>query len=140
MKTVQITSKKAYRYFMTVSGRHLVLQTSEINSNEKIFTLNMGKPINIFDLAFNLAKIKMKLNPNYKFEYEEIGLFPGEKLRETLRDKSESIKKINKEIFALIDKSDLNKNFIKNYEKLNIYYSMANQKKLVDCIKKIISH
>lgn len=140
-KPLQITSKKAYRYFMTVSEAcHLVLQTSEINSNEKIFTLNMGKPINIFDLAFNLAKIKMKLNPNYKFEYEEIGLFPGEKLRETLRDNSESIKKINKEIFALIDKRDLNKDFIKNYEKLNTYYSMANQKKLVDYMKKITSH
>ena len=96
-KPLQITSKNAYRYFMTVSEAcHLVLQTSEINSNEKIFTLNMGKPINIFDLAFNLAKIKMKLNPNYKFEYEEIGLFPGEKLRETLRDNSESIKKLIK--------------------------------------------
>ena len=140
-KPLQITSKNAYRYFVTVSEAcHLVLQTSEINSNEKIFTLNMGKPINIFDLAFNLAKIKMKLNPNYKFEYEEIGLFPGEKLRETLRDNSESIKKINKEIFALIDKRETNKNFIKNYDKLNIYYSRANKKKLVDCIKKITSH
>ena len=42
MKALQITSKNAYRYFMTVSEAcHLVLQTSEINSNEKIFTLNM---------------------------------------------------------------------------------------------------
>tara|TARA_B100000902_G_scaffold395353_1_gene453747 strand:+ start:1142 stop:3388 length:2247 start_codon:yes stop_codon:yes gene_type:complete len=140
-KPLQITSKKAYRYFMTVSEAcHLVLQTSEINSNEKIFTLNMGKPINIFDLALNLAKIKMKLNPNYKFEYEVIGLFPGEKLRETLRDNSEVIKKINKEVFVLIDKRKLNKNFMKNYEKINFYYSNANKKKLIYYIKKLISH
>ncbi len=140
-KPLQITSKKAYRYFMTVSEAcHLVLQTSEINSNEKIFTLNMGKPINIFDLASNLAKIKMKLNPNYKFEYEVIGLFPGEKLRETLRDNSEVIKKINKEVFVLIDKHKLNKNFMKNYEKINFYYSNANKKKLIYYIKKLISH
>ncbi len=126
---------------MTVSEAcHLVLQTSEINSNEKIFTLNMGKPINIFDLALNLAKIKMKLNPNYKFEYEVIGLFPGEKLRETLRDNSEVIKKINKEVFVLIDKRKLNKNFMKNYEKINFYYSNANKKKLIYYIKKLISH
>ena len=56
---VQITSIKASRYFMTVlEACHLVLQTSAINSNEKIFILNMGKPINVFDLAQNLAKIK----------------------------------------------------------------------------------
>ena len=64
----------------------------------------MGKPINIFNLASNLARLKIKLNPNYKFQYEEIGLFPGEKLRETLIDKSEKIKKINKEIFVVAKK------------------------------------
>ena len=35
-KPLQITSKNAYRYFMTVSEAcHLVLQTSEINSMKK---------------------------------------------------------------------------------------------------------
>ena len=65
---VQITNKKASRYFMTVlEACHLVLQTSAIGSNEKIFILNMGKPINIFNLASNLARLKIKLNPNYNF-------------------------------------------------------------------------
>jgi len=137
-KPVQITSVKAYRYFMTVlEACHLVLQTSAINSNEKIFILNMGKPINIFDLAKNLAKIKMKLNPNYKFEYKEIGLQPGEKLNETLKDKSEVIKKINKEIFVVKNKKKINVDFKKSYEELNLYYSSLNKKKLMTCLKKI---
>ncbi len=135
---VQITNKKASRYFMTVlEACHLVLQTSAINSNEKIFILNMGKPVNIFNLASNLAKLKIKLNPNYKFKYEEIGLFPGEKLRETLIDKSEKIKKINKEIFAVANKTEIVKNFDHLYKELNFYYSNMKKNELIDCLKKI---
>ena len=135
---VQITNKKASRYFMTVlEACHLVLQTSAINSNEKIFILNMGKPINIFNLASNLARLKIKLNPNYKFQYEEIGLFPGEKLRETLIDKSEKIKKINKEIFVVSKKSKINKNFDHLYKELNFYYLNMKKKELINCLKKI---
>ena len=137
-KPVQITSKKASRYFMTVlEACHLVLQTSSIKSNEKIFILNMGKPINIFELASNLANIKMRLNPKYKFEYKEIGLHPGEKLNETLRDKSEIIKKINNEIFAVVNKKKNNNNFKKLYEKLIYYYSEIKKDELITFLKKI---
>ena len=116
---------------------HLVLQTSAIKTNEKIFILNMGRPINIFKLASNLAKIKMRLNPKYKFEYKEIGLYPGEKLNETLRDRSEIIKKVNKEIFAVVNKKRINNDFIKHYEKLIFYYSKIKRKKLIIFLKKI---
>ena len=37
------------------------------------------------------------------------------------------LKKLIKK-FPLIDKRETNKNFIKNYDKLNIYYSRANKK------------
>jgi FlaA1/EpsC-like NDP-sugar epimerase len=137
-KPVEITSKKASRYFMTVlEACHLVLQTSAIKTNEKIFILNMGRPINIFKLASNLAKIKMRLNPKYKFEYKEIGLYPGEKLNETLRDRSEIIKKVNKEIFAVVNKKRINNDFIKHYEKLIFYYSEIKKKELISSLKKI---
>ena len=70
-KTIEITSKKATRYFMTaLEACHLVLQTTTINSKGNIFILNMGKPINILNLAKNLGKIKMKLNNNYIFKYK----------------------------------------------------------------------
>ena len=91
---IEITSKKASRYFMTVlEACHLVLQTTTMNLKGNTFILNMGKPINILQLAKNLAKIKTKINNNYNFEYREIGLQPGEKLKETLKDKKEILKK-----------------------------------------------
>ena len=76
-KPVKITNMKASRFFMTImEACHLVLQTTEIKSNKKIFVLNMGKPLNIFNLAKNLGKIKSKINPNYHFKYQVIGLQP----------------------------------------------------------------
>ena len=59
----------------------------------------MGKPINIFQLAKDLAKIKNKINPFYVFDYKEIGLQPGEKLHETLVDNKEIKLKLSDEIF-----------------------------------------
>ena len=117
-KPVEITSKKATRYFMTVlEACHLVLQTTSIKSSGNIFILDMGKPINILQLAQNLGKIKMKLNNNYIFKYKEIGLQPGEKLKETLKDKKEEeIKELNL-----------------NHDKLKIEIE-TNQKKYEDLI------
>ena len=56
---------------------HLVLQTIEINKKDNTFVLNMGKPLNILSLAKDLGRIKTRINPNYKFEFKEIGLQPG---------------------------------------------------------------
>jgi UDP-N-acetylglucosamine 4,6-dehydratase len=137
-QTIEITSKKATRYFMTVlEACHLVLQTTSIKSKGKIFILNMGKPINIFKLAKNLAKIKTNLNPNYKFKYKEIGLRPGEKLKETLLGKKESIKRINKEMFLVNNKNKNGSRFEKYYDQLNISYLETNQKKIFYFLKKL---
>ena len=136
--TVEITSKKATRYFMTVlEACHLVLQTTTINSKGNVFILNMGKPINILKLAKNLGKIKMKLNNNYIFKYKEIGLQPGEKLKETLKDKKETIRKISKEIFMVYNKYQKINKFKFYFEKLKDNYYKAQKNKLIKELKNI---
>ena len=136
--TVEITSKKATRYFMTVlEACHLVLQTTTINAKGNVFILNMGKPINILKLAKNLGKIKMKLNNNYIFKYKEVGLQPGEKLRETLKDKKETIRKISKEIFMVYSKHQKNNKFKLYFEKLKNNYYKARKNKLIEELKNI---
>ena len=136
--TVEITNKKATRYFMTVlEACHLVLQTTTINSKGNVFILNMGKPINILKLAKNLGKIKMKLNNNYIFKYKEVGLQPGEKLRETLKDKKETIRKISKEIFMVYNKHQKNNKFKFYFEKLKNNYYKAQKNKLIKELKNI---
>jgi len=135
---VQITSKKASRYFMTISEAcHLVLQTISLRSDKSIFILNMGNPINIFNLAKNLAKIKSYHNPNYKFKYEVTGLKSGEKLKETLKGKREVIKNINDEIFEVTQNYEMKKEFKLYYKQLMEKYYKLNKNDLIQHLRKI---
>ena len=135
---IEITSKKASRYFMTVlEACHLVLQTTTMNLKGNTFILNMGKPVNILQLAKKLAKIKTKINNDYNFEYREIGLQPGEKLKETLKDKKEILKKVSNEMFMVKNKNkDINK-FQIYFEKLKVNLFKGNKYKLIKNLKDI---
>ena len=138
-KTIEITSKKASRYFMTaMEACHLVLQTTTINSKGNIFILNMGKPINILNLAKNLGKIKMKLNNKYVFKYKETGLKPGEKLTETLKDDKESLRRVSKEIFMVYNKKSNIKKFSFYFEKLKDNFFKSKKIGVIKELKNII--
>ena len=138
-KTIEITSKKASRYFMTaMEACHLVLQTTTINSKGNIFILNMGKPINILNLAKNLGKIKMKLNNKYVFKYKETGLKPGEKLNETLKDDKESLRRVSKEIFMVYNKKSNIKKFSLYFEKLKDNFFKSKKVGVIKELKNII--
>jgi len=140
-KPINLTDVRATRYFMTIlEACHLVLQTIEIKTKKDIFVLNMGKPLNILDLAKNLARIKSRINPNYKFTYNVIGLQPGEKLHETIVDKMEFKKRFNNEIFLVHSKRKKNANFIKYYQNLCINYDKQNENELLKQLKNIIKY
>ena len=135
---IKLTIKKATRYFMTIhEACHLVLQTTEINKKDNTFVLNMGKPLNILDLAKDLGKIKSKINPSYKFKYVEVGLQPGEKLHETIVDKKEMRKRLNNEIFVIKRKKNRTMNFGILYNSLVECYQKMNKKELTSILIKI---
>ncbi len=135
---IEITSKNASRYFMTVlEACYLVLKTSSIYSKQNIFILNMGKPINILKLAQNLARIKTKINNNYFFRYKEVGLQPGEKLRETLKDKKEILQKKSKEIYTVRNKSNNIHKFEFYFKILNQCYIKGDKKGLIKALKNL---
>ena len=61
-KNITITNRKATRYFMTINEAcYLVLNTVERKFKNKTFVLNMGKPINIFNLATQIGNLKKEL-------------------------------------------------------------------------------
>ena len=135
---LEITSKRASRYFMTVlEACHLVLQTTTMNFKGKTFILNMGKPVNILQLAKNLAKIKIKINNDYNFTYKEIGLQPGEKLKETLKDKKEVLKKISNEIFMVKNKNKNINKFQIYFDKLKVNFLKGDKDNLIKNLKHI---
>lgn len=135
---VTITSKKAKRYFMSISEAvTLILHSSEIAITGDIFVLDMGHQINIYEIALRMIKLmgyslKNKRNPNGDIEIKIIGLKSGEKLLEQLyfgsknsillESKKFKKTKINK-LFRCIEEIEVNNKYILKIKKyLNNYH------------------
>ena len=87
---VTITDKDMTRYFMTIpEAVQLVIQAGSMAKGGEVFVLDMGDPVNIYDLArsmiylSDLTPIDEK-NPGGDIAIKTIGLRPGEKLYEEL--------------------------------------------------------
>ena len=81
-----VTHPDATRYFMTVEEAvQLVLQAGAIGEGGRVLVLDMGDPVNIADVAEQLAQ---SVKPARHIEY--VGLREGEKMHEDLFAKGES--------------------------------------------------
>jgi FlaA1/EpsC-like NDP-sugar epimerase len=87
---VTVTDPKVIRYFMTIpEAAQLVIQAGAMGKGGDVFVLDMGKPVNILELAKTLIslsglEIKDKEHLNGDIEIHFTGLRPGEKLYEEL--------------------------------------------------------
>ncbi|WP_291636880.1 nucleoside-diphosphate sugar epimerase/dehydratase [Clostridium sp.] len=81
---VTLTNKYITRFFMTIpEAAQLVLQSGAYAEGGEIFVLDMGQPVKIYDLAWDLIKLSGFV-PNNDIKIEITGLRPGEKLYEEL--------------------------------------------------------
>lgn len=86
---VTVTHPEMRRYFMTIpEAAQLVLQASAMGHSREIFVLDMGSPIKIVDLAYNLILLS-GLKPDKDIKIEFTGIRPGEKLYEELNSADE---------------------------------------------------
>ena len=115
---VTVTSKDVTRYFMTITEAvTLILEAASIGKNGKIFVLDMGKQINIYDLAVEIIK-KMGKEPFTETPIKIIGLRDGEKLHEELLNENEKKKISSHDKIYIATPLDITQKEIN--EKLNI--------------------
>jgi len=126
---VSVTHPDMSRYIMTIAeAAQLALQASLMGDGGEIFVLNMGKPINILELAKNMIRL-YGMRPEEDIDIIYTGPREGEKLSEELSSDDEEmissgfeyIYKINKKI----DKKDMI-NILFNIEKEMLTYDYAN--------------
>ena len=125
---VTVTSKDATRYFMTIKeASELVIQAASMAKGGEVFLLDMGSPINIYQLAEKMIEAYGYSNNSDESNYIEIkvtGLRPGEKIIEELlignnpqQTQHKNIFKSKEPEFSINDmenKYELIKNSIKN--------------------------
>lgn len=88
---VTVTHPEVTRYFMTIpEAVGLVLQSSLLGNGGEVFSLDMGEPVKIVELANQLIEF-YGYRPGKDIEIRFTGLRPGEKLYEELAYDSESM-------------------------------------------------
>jgi len=104
---VTVTHKDIIRYFMTIpEAVSLVLQAGSYAKNGQIFVLDMGEPVKIYDLAYNLIKLS-GLEPNVDIEIKCTGLRPGEKLFEERLMAEEGLQKTENGLISIAKPLDI---------------------------------
>lgn len=117
---VTVTHKDIIRYFMTIpEAVSLVLQAGAYAKGGQIFVLDMGEPVKIYDLAYNLIKLS-GFEPNVDIEIRCTGLRPGEKLYEERLMDEEGMQKTANGLINIANPIELDEEYLwGTLEKLN---------------------
>jgi FlaA1/EpsC-like NDP-sugar epimerase len=136
---VTVTHPEVTRYFMSIpEAAQLILQTGAMGEGGEIFILDMGKPINISEMARDLIRLH-GFEPERDIAIEYIGLRPGEKLYEELITEGEGIVPTSHEkIMVLRGDSNIPKIVLKRVEELLAVAHLSDDSVIKRSLKEIV--
>lgn len=110
---ITVTDKDAYRFFMTMSeSAQLVIKAGAVGKTSEIMVLDMGKEVNINELAKDFIKLSGYEVNQVNIQYS--GLRPGEKLKEELVGYYEGTNATKHKKILVIESKILSSSEIKN--------------------------
>jgi len=115
---VTITHPDMVRYFMTIpEAAQLVLQAGGLGENGAVYVLDMGEPVRILDLAYDLIRLS-GLEPHVDIDIVFTGKRPGEKLFEELLTAEEGTRATKHKKIFVARNTDIPPNFAENLRAL----------------------
>ena len=141
---ITVTDKRIVRYFMSINeAAELVIQAAELSLGGEVFLIEMGQPVNIYDLAKQMilhSGLKVKDNENSEgdIEIKITGLRPGEKLYEELLIDDNSLPTSHPKIYKAYEKKISKEELFVNLEKLEICIYENNVHKAIEILSYLV--
>lgn len=135
---VTVTHPEMTRFFMTIpEATQLVLQAGTIGKPGNVFVLDMGKPVKILDLAYDLIELSGH-KPGVDIEVKFTGLRPGEKMYEELFGGEEApTRTVHKKIF-MAPNTVIPDNLDKHLDELIKMAETGNADSVIEQLQKIV--
>ena len=135
---VLVTHPEIKRYFMSIpEATQLVIQAGSLGEGGEIMVLDMGEPIKILDLAYEMIRFA-GLEPGIDIEIKFSGLRPGEKLFEELFHAGDNIKETKHPLVKIATTNPPQEHFNKMLEYLKSLPENVDSLVIKDAVKNIV--
>ena len=134
-KPLQVTDPRANRYFISIpEAVYLILRAAGAGQGGETFVLEMGDPVNIYELAKSLSLLA-GLAPGKEIPIHFVGLREGEKVTEELWEAWERpMATPHKGILSVCGRHPLATGTLERIDQLEAYLTANDQNGLMECL------
>jgi FlaA1/EpsC-like NDP-sugar epimerase len=135
---ILVTDPRATRYFMSIpEAVHLILRAAALGNGGETFVLDMGEPMNIYELAKGMMFLA-GLKPGRDLPIQFIGLKEGEKIEEELWAEWERpVRSDAERIFKITEQNPMARGILGRVRKMDALLSRDDREGLLDYLREI---